>query len=259
MNNTSSYQFSVNLVPLIADGQVLPKKRAVLREDTKQIIGVIPDKYRLIPHEEVVDVVRKLVPQDAKESIEVAKNGAYLTILYDIPNQLTEIVKGDEVASRLVIRNIYDGTPKTWFSLGMLRLVCTNGMTAIGKNAQFSIKHFGKLDIDFLKKRLEVLMNSFTDSTELFRTFSRVGYQDVLHEGWEGNDVGINRLFGKKRRELVREHYNVNNDKNLWGLYNACTAVISHEMPNLQEFRRVMYLRSVAKVLEKSLHKDEEI
>ena len=80
-------------------------------------------------------------------------NGAKMRAVYDLqgPQFETKVPQvGDIMGYRLTVQNSFDRTLRVSFALGLMRLVCTNGMQTMQKDVDMVSKHSQKLDLDSL-------------------------------------------------------------------------------------------------------------
>lgn len=227
------YDFPVSLVPLHIQqhGIEVPKKRAVFREDTKQTIGVVSDKYELFKHKEVVDGFRKALKGiETEETIKLSDNGAHMFLAYKFTAENVEVRKGDMVSLQLIVRNSYDGSNALKMILGAYRLVCSNGMI-IGKQfMSYSQRHIGNgagVDIPLLQGKISDLTAQFKEVAPAMVRLSKAKLDPI---------VGSEHLFDRKTVALpayllkkAEEEYVKAKDLTRWGWYNALTYAITHD------------------------------
>ncbi|MCE2771820.1 MAG: DUF945 domain-containing protein, partial [Saprospiraceae bacterium] len=76
------------------------------------------------------------------------------------------ILKGETLYPEVVIRNSFDGTVGFECSMGIFRLVCSNGLTVSDSRFEskiYKVKHFGKKAMDISEKVIsgEIVANFF--------------------------------------------------------------------------------------------------
>ena len=88
------YDFPTKISQIKADDIVIPRRFAVIRTDTNEPLGIISDKYQLVPHKLVIDSFRQALARekmDFDEKILLSDNGAYLNAKYNFPERKVEI------------------------------------------------------------------------------------------------------------------------------------------------------------------------
>lgn len=238
----NQYDFPIALSDVTSQGLEVPKKLAVIREDTREVLGLVSRKYSVIRHDHVINALRKAVDSSANETITVERNGALLIAQYDLPKMQQEVKKGDIVQTRLIVRNSYDGQTTLSFWLGAMRLVCTNGMVVGDKFASFSKKHRGEMNMDSLAGDIAAVTSTFDTSMVAMKAMANIEYTPILVDDWM-TGTPFEKVFSEKTCKLIADEYNASGMHTLWGLYNACTAVITHQMEKTSEGNRLNLLR----------------
>src|SRR5262249_36413943 len=85
--------FPVTLRPVFHDGpdgrSLIPARRAIVREDTGQAIAVVSDRYTLVPHVQILDLIERAIqPLDVgpvPRGIYVDHRGARMRAIFKFP------------------------------------------------------------------------------------------------------------------------------------------------------------------------------
>lgn len=229
------FNFPVQLQPILTKNPIpglseeIGGRKAVVRQDTGNVLGIVSDKYELLEHKDVIESFRAaLNGMDYQEKIQLDRNGGVMFAKYKLNAVQVEVKKGDLVALQFIVKNSYDGTNALQIRLGAYRLVCSNGMV-IGKDYfTYSQKHIGKnIDIKALSDKIAMLSESFQGTLPVMQEMSRR----------EISDISIDAMFSIKTTklpqyvvDLAREEYLKENDKTVWGYYNSLTSIISHNL-----------------------------
>lgn len=225
-----NYDFPTKVVPVEADSIVIPYRFAVIRTDTNQPLGIISNRYQLMPHKEVLEKTREALIQDKlkfQERVNVTKNGAHCLIEYTFPDAKGEIRTGDFISLQITIINSYDASTSIRFLLGALRLVCSNGLVFGKELAYYSQRHTSGLDVT-------VIQEKFRDVSKYFnkRAVPTMGKMSNLKLSIEKS----NQLFEKYKDKNIfpqwlvdsaQEHYQTE-EYTVWNFYNAFAYAISH-------------------------------
>jgi hypothetical protein len=243
MNTTkNAYDFPVKLSEIKTDNILIPKKLAVIREDTNEPIGIVSDKYSLIKHSEAIDMFRSALGKNKyEEKIELMKNGAQLFSTYKLFDTEVEVSKRDLVAMQIIIKNSYDGSKSLQFILGAFRLVCSNGMV-IGKEFfSFSQKHISAGDLiqKDIKNTVVKMVEQFKGNLPMMQAMDK---QKIVGD--------TTKLFDSKKIEIpnyltkiASEKFNADGPANVWGYYNSLTYAITHELRKDSPNSRLCYLQ----------------
>ena len=231
--------YSVETIPLLTpDGQAsgwLGNRRT----DTKQVLGVCTERYSLVQNKPLIETVENAFADNGLGNFDrksyVMRDGARVYVQYDFRNQLTKLPKvGDDIGMRLTLHNSFDRSCRVSFEMGMLRLVCTNGMKTLGDEYSITQKHSDNLDMAKLVDVIKGSIQGFNKGTEVF---ARLAERSI------GNDEGNVILDNLTKRKVIAER-NVDKIKilwngpkrpedkarNLWNLYNAITEFTTHQI-----------------------------
>lgn len=231
--------YSVETVPLFTPDGESSGWLGNRRTDTKQVLGVCTERYSLVQNATLVDTVENAFDDNGLGNFErkayVMRDGARVYVQYDFKNQLTKLPKvGDDIGMRLTLNNSFDRSCRVSFEIGMLRLVCTNGMKTLGDEYSITQKHSDNLDMNKLVEVIRGSIQGFQKGTEVFARLAEVNVSQ---------DQGNIALDNLTKRKVIAER-NVdkikilwNNPKrqedkarNLWNLYNAITEFTTHQI-----------------------------
>jgi len=174
--------FPVALRPVFHEGtngtRPIPARRAVVREDTGEAIAVVSDRYTLVPHTRILDLVEEAIqPLDVghvPRGIYVDRQGARLRALYKFPALARPVHGDDEICPCLQVRNTYDGTARIALHIGAFRFVCTN--LAVGGGGAFAggfvSIHAGEIPIEKMADQLADYLTRFDQIVGLYRQWS---------------------------------------------------------------------------------------
>ena len=235
---TEEYDFPVEMQKLYTRDQKPAGFWGTRRTDTGQVLGVTSDKYGLLLNTDLVKTVDEVLTDKGLEyerQITVARDGATMYGRYEFPNELRKIQKvGDEMGMRITIRNSYDRTSFAGLELGMLRLVCTNGMKAMRRAFGFNQKHSRKLSLDGVSDAIERAIQAFDTVGGDFTKLSEVKIDDTIGDYVLKNLTSDKVLSEKLREEIVKvwltPPFPEDKNRNLYNLYNAVTYHLTHKV-----------------------------
>ena len=128
----------------------------------------VSDKYLFVNTETIIDDLDRLgwIPVQAAQRKSIKKEGTIFSkhmVAFQNPNIKITSQDGDDAYPRILLTNSHDGMQAFKFSVGIFRLVCSNGLVvADEKFSDFKIKHkgytFGELR-NVVKQAVEDLPN----------------------------------------------------------------------------------------------------
>ena len=150
--------------------------RAVIREDTNEILGTVGSHYQPLQNKDAFSIFEPLV-NDGSLSLETAgslKNGRRVWILGKINIDSADIGKGDEVKPYVLLSNSHDGTLAVRFGFTPIRVVCNNTLSAAesGNTSQLiRLLHTSNIqsNLSALRDLLNLSKASFTSSIEQYK------------------------------------------------------------------------------------------
>ena len=239
---TQDYDFPVEIESMFTQDGKDTGWKCTRRQDTGQVLQPVTKDYGLVRYADHIDLVEESFHNaglhDWNRSIHVVRDGARMYGRYDFPNKTLQLPKvGDELGLRLTINNSYDRSSKISFAVGMVRLVCTNGMTSLDKEFEMNKKHTQAVSLSFISDALENAIGAFDSLTGDNNIFTRMAEKEVKQD--EGLAILTNltnrKVISEKVRESIARVWNdpkheEDNDRNLYNLLNATTQHLTHGM-----------------------------
>jgi hypothetical protein len=151
---SNSYNFPVEEQPVFTqDGELIPDHKCIVRTDTGKTLGLHGSRYKMIPHEDVVEsivdgVKASNLTSDYEISVNVAEDGRKLRGEIIFPDLVQEPVVGDYTQFRVSFFNSYDGSWPFSQQANGLRLFCLNGCTTPDAIARSRFKHTASVNVD---------------------------------------------------------------------------------------------------------------
>lgn len=209
-------------------GNVIEGRKAIVREDTGDVLGLVSDKYKLVRHEEVLRSIYQVVPGlNLKESSRsLCKNGAVMfTKFFMEGNGRKEMKVGDIVKFGIEVFNSYNGSLPVGVVLIAERLKCSNGMVVPETITRFAVKHYGGLDLgEVRRKSVDVLAN--VDS--VFNRWKQWNETDVDEQSVK---TLFSKLFGNRLREkLFVEYLREREGETKWDVYQYLMRYSTHDV-----------------------------
>ena len=151
---SNSYNFPVEEQPVFTqDGELIPDHKCIVRTDTGKTLGMHGSRYKMIPHEDVVEsivdgVKASNLTTDYEVSVSVAEDGRKLRGEIIFPDLVQEPAVGDYTQFRVSFFNSYDGSWPFSQQANGLRLWCLNGCTTPDAIARSRFKHTASVNVD---------------------------------------------------------------------------------------------------------------
>lgn len=225
--------FPVSLRPIFVsqeDGyHLVPHRRAVVREDSGTPISVLSDRYSLVPHQRILDIVQEAIrPLDVgpvPRGIFVDRGGARMRALFKFPSLAKPVVHDDAICPCLKIQNTYDGTSRISIHIGAFRFVCTN--LAVGGGGVFAggfmSVHAGEIPIEEVAAQLASYLTGFEAIVALYRAWT----EEVLGDGALEE---VLEPVSPKHRDAIEKEIASKLARTVYDAYNVATWYATHRM-----------------------------
>jgi len=225
--------FPVTLRPVFfeEDGvrRDVPRRFAVVREDSGAPLGVVSDRYALVPHQRILDTVEEaLKPLDlgpVSRGVYVDRGGARMRAIFKFPTLSQAVADLDEICPCLQIRNTYDGTTRITVHIGAFRFVCTN--LAVGGGGVFAggfmSVHAGEIPIDEVAHELVSYLSGFEAIVSLYQFWSSIRLQPT-------EIMSLLEPLPKRAAEEIRGKLPTHDVLTVYAAYNAATWHATHQM-----------------------------
>lgn len=217
--------------------------KAIVREDTEAVLGIVGKRYVPIQNEEVFSFLDSFVDSgDAfyKEANSY-KAGRVISVDLSLTREDKHNVRvGDDIETLIRVITSHDGSEKLHAKLVMNRLVCSNGMVRPHTCFAFSVKH---------TEGAKIAIENGRELIEVARTFGAemAEYARKMASTWMTPEVTreyVNRVLGvKKDAETATRTKNKrdailalavrgkgNNGRSLWDAYNGVTEYADHHI-----------------------------
>lgn len=231
--------------PLFVDNREVENHVAVVREDTKNVLGIVSKKYEIIPNINAFSFFDTVVGegQAIYHSAGALGLGEKIWILAKLPNDIL-INKDDVVEKYLCLANSHDGKSALRLYFTPVRVVCQNTLNLSLQDAKngISIRHSGNVGtkVDEARRILGISINYYNQFETLIKQFENVpmnkesvgNYFDKVLKINEDEKETSTRKENQKD-ELFQLFENgkgqkLGNRHSLWKAYNAVTEYVDH-------------------------------
>ena len=213
-----------------------------IRTDNDEILGWTSDRYGLVNNADLLDKADAAFEArgiDVTRKVIVTEGGAKMRAQYDLSGDMfrAEVPQvGDTMAYRLTAQNSFDRSLRISFALGLVRLICTNGMVTMEKEVEMVKKHSRQVNIgDIISD--DALDRALAKLGESVNVYGRLAQVELEQE--QGLNILQNLTNSKVISEKVRESiahiwnsptHDEDKDRNLYNLNNAVTQHLTHEV-----------------------------
>lgn len=238
------YMFPVEARPVtVPDGITgseynLPSNyKAIVREDTNEVISIVKKSYRIVRNEELINnLLEELSMLDTPYRIDrshsfVDNNRMRLHVVFP---RLTMHDEDSEIALSLFLHNSYDMSEGIRFMFGAIRSICTNGMVFGKILSKYYRKHTKGFKIANLK---DALSTTYDQIPAIQARIKELESTPVTQELMNRVEKGVGKKLSKRvfdQRPLTE-----------YQMYNALTNYISHVV---EQRHRARYQQSVSRV-----------
>ena len=238
---STDYAFGVEKVAHTLDGEKTGW-HAVRRTDMTgkvALLGMAKDNYAVVPNDELVNTAREaftnLKADNYEEKLFCTLGGSRFYGEYTFKDKTIEVPKvGDTIGLRLTLNNSYDRSCKVGFSMGFVRLICTNGMVTNSRDYDFDQLHTGKVPIAEAQDAIERAFKGF--NADSMAVFGDMAHQEITQKQGEiiVDNMAIKSLVSAAARDSVKmiwadpTHQKADANRNLFNLYNAFTQHLTH-------------------------------
>lgn len=207
----------------------------------KKIQAFVSEDYALITNEEIVQKFSDALTDRGLDHTMTfsAFRDARFRIDFYIPDFEKEITKGDKIGPRLFVNNSYNQTLKYGFGAGVMRLICTNGLTALVEEQMLNMLHTPAADEGLaIMKSIDMLESFMEKQEEIMEPFEELrGFKvrDLdrrLLEVTQATDFPV-FLRELAKQTAVSEMKKFNVPLTDWLVYNALNFTLNHHASNL--------------------------
>ena len=255
---SNSYNFPVEEQPVFnKDGELIPDHKCIVRTDTGKTLGLHGSRYKMIPHEDVVEsiidgVKASNLTSDYEYSITVAEDGRKLRGEIIFPDLVQEPAVGDYTQFRVSFFNSYDGSWPFSQQANGLRLFCLNGCTTADAIAKSRFKHTASVNVDGSAAKIIGGAEHFMGRSEVWQSWMKTKLNNDQVEQFFRSTIckvvtkqqQVTKTNEKQLDNLIsgwdREKADLGWNK--WALYNCLTHWATHtndlKSPDVARYNR---------------------
>lgn len=235
--------WTIQQIPVMANGKEIPNYFANVRSDTNEALGVVRGRYKVVQNTEAFDFVDGIIEnKDVECRYETAGslfNGRKIFLLVKLPNK--ELL-GDDVENYLFFTNSHDGSSALTAGITNVRVVCNNTLQMAIRGAQrtWTCRH---TDSIFAKKAqaqealgLAVTYMDSMDKTAEELAMKKINEELFFRKLFEKNPTNLCEKNKEQAIERMHLIYTQKDDLqnfrgSAWGMYNAVADFVSNTTP----------------------------
>lgn len=236
---SSQWNYEVEKIPLHTPEGDASGFYATRRTDTKVCLGTISNKYGIVQNNSLFgqaeDIFNSLNLGDRHTKFVVTHDGSRAHAIYDFRNLGIVVGGKDNLILRLKVQNSFDGSLGASFSVGLFRLICSNGMAApFGATVNISKKHTQGISTDFFQSAVERSVERFSEVVPVFNRMANTGI--TQRQGLNAlNNMAKSKTISERMAEQIAgvwnaPRYKEDSDRTVYNLYNAATQHLTHEV-----------------------------
>jgi len=214
--------------------------KAIVREDTNQVISIVKDTYKIVKNSDLIDLLLRQLAT-CGQSFKIDASHSFVTnermrLQITFP-ELRLRDRESDIALSAFIHNSYDQSEGVRFYFGAIRAICSNGMVFGKILSKYYSRHTSGFSFDNLGEKLNEARTYFPEIQERINRLELLRVDEQLVEN-------VSSKISKRLAEQCISEEEIGRITQ-WRLLNRLTNHISHEMePRLQ----AKYQDNVSKV-----------
>ena len=255
---SNSYNFPVEEQPVYTqEGELIPDHKCIVRTDTGKTLGLHGSRYRMIPHDDVVNsivdgVKASNLTSDYEVNVDVIEGGRKLRGEIIFPDLVQQPAVGDYVQFRVSFFNSYDGSWSFSQQANGLRLWCLNGCTTADAIAKSRFKHTASVNVDGSAAKIIGGAEHFMGRSKQWQSWMQTRLNNDQVEQFFRSTIckvvtkqqQVTKTNEKQLENLISgwDREKVDLGWNKWALYNCLTHWATHtnglKSPQIARYNR---------------------
>jgi len=255
---SNSYNFPVEEQPVYTqEGELIPDHKCIVRTDTGKTLGLHGSRYRMIPHDDVVNsivdgVKASNLTSDYEVNVDVIEGGRKLRGEIIFPDLVQQPAVGDYVQFRVSFFNSYDGSWSFSQQANGLRLWCLNGCTTPDAIARSRFKHTASVNVDGSAAKIIGGAEHFMGRSKQWQSWMQTRLNNDQVEQFFRSTIckvvtkqqQVTKTNEKQLENLISgwDREKVDLGWNKWALYNCLTHWATHtndlKSPQIARYNR---------------------
>jgi phage/plasmid-like protein (TIGR03299 family) len=250
-------------------GIVIPDRIALVREDTKKILGVHANGYEIYQNDELLELLHRI---GMSTGLEIHTGGSFKggdRVWFQLKSADHRMTDGDIIKGYVSGFNSFDGRASLAFGNSKTTVSCQNTFWMAYRQVETRMRHSANMrpKIEEILRRIDVLMN---EEQEQFRQIDRLSevrmtaevrdlitkrlFEISVEERLDGGNISTNKV-----NKITRFNYDLGlelsqKSDSLWGLFSGVTRYTTHSMKNGDNSEGKMFGRTGT--IEREIYKE---
>ncbi|MFT7880862.1 MAG: DUF932 domain-containing protein [Sulfurimonas sp.] len=226
--------FNVREESVYTDSGITIPKKALINDETDQLVGIVSENYELVTNQEVNNIfgeaLSDLKVKEVQDHLDATTQRWRRRVIFDDDMFNSEVLPGDTVGLLLEIFNGYNARTAFGYEIMGYRYACENGLIT-GKKSMLRDSYAHYVDNpDRLRLSVESKVESFNEKVLTWREWTKIPFGRSKFESF----IDGRSYLGNKVKESIKEQYEpVMNreelEENKYGAFNVLTYLSSHE------------------------------
>lgn len=224
---------------------------ATVRQDTQQQLGIVSDKYEVVPQDSLLRMAEFLREEADMDSVVVLADGRKTAFTAALKGASADILPGDTVKSRIVGYLGHDGMTSCGALFTNIRVVCSNTLALAMRDAKVKAcihhKQGAIKEFDSLIKSINIARQSFVEQVDIMKELAQYqvpDFTEYVKEVYAVNEISKFRKMTALRRSYIMGMGAGFGRGTLWNAVNAVTEVETSTKQGTHAQRKAKFNRA---------------
>jgi phage/plasmid-like protein (TIGR03299 family) len=245
---------------ITTSGIIVPKRVALVREDTKKILGIHTEGYEIYQNDELLELLHRIYQKTGLALHTGGSFGGGDKVWFQLKSD--DLKLGNDVIKGYISGfNSFDGKTSMAFGNSEVTVSCQNSFWRGYKQVATHLRHSStmRVRIEEILSRIDVLVKEeqdmFKEITKLSEVRMTAEVKELVTkmlfeiEVTERLDAPTVPFSTNKKNKLKKFGYDLNLETaqkgdNLWGLFSGVTRYTTHSMKNSDNSESKMFGRA---------------
>lgn len=228
-------------------GIIVPDRIALVREDTKKILGVHANSYEIYQNDELLELLHRI---GMSTGLELHTGGCFKggdRVWFQLKSNDHRMADGDVIKGYVSGFNSFDGRASLAFGNAKTTVSCQNTYWSAYKQVETRMRHSANMrpKLEEILRKIDVLMEEertqFREIDRLYETrmtpeirelITKRLFEISVEERLDGGNLSTNKV-----NKIKKFNYDLGLELNqksdsLWGLFSGVTRYTTHSMKN---------------------------
>jgi phage/plasmid-like protein (TIGR03299 family) len=267
-NTGLNWKVNTEGVKTAESGILIPDRIALVRDDTKQVLGIHTESYDPYQNDELLELLFKIAGQSG---LKVHTGGCFKggeKVWFQLKSNDLNL-GNDRIEGYISGFNSFDGRTSLAFGNASVTVSCQNTFWRGYRQVETRLRHSSQMRprIDEILHKIDVLLQEEQDGFAEIQKMGNVTLSPEVREMITRRMFDIDKeerldspnLSTNKQNKLVRFNYDLGIEmgqkgENLWGLFSGVTRYTTHSMKKGDNSESKMFGRTG--VIERDIYKE---